>query len=100
MCTDITHAARDPRSCGISAPLRLLIATAFLWLHQPVLDIFHQHFANGTKLAMLDQMASLVHGGIASIGVGQRKHELLLLDQLHQRLCLGVCPQTERIIKT
>src|SRR5207248_1938347 len=88
MCSNITNAASNTRFSRISTPRSLFTACSFQWFHEPVLNIFDQHFANLSDLSLTHECACMAYRWVAGVVVRERKDEIIALDEGNQFLCL------------
>ena len=89
MGADIAHTPGEAGARGIRPPGGLLVAPGLHGLHQPVLRVFDHHLANLAQLAGADHLARLADGGIARVGVRERKQPRAGFDETNQLLALG-----------
>src|SRR6185503_1786199 len=80
----VANRACYPRFAGISAPGRLLTPGVLQWLHQPILEIFHQHFANAANGSAAHKLTGMAYRRIAGVVMREREDELFLLNQFYQ----------------
>ena len=73
MRADIAQRAADSGFRGVGPPGSLLRAQFLLRRHQPVLQIFNEHFAHGAHLSGPEQMTRVTDHGMAGVIVRERE---------------------------
>ena len=84
MCPDIAQRPANSRFRRVRTPRSLLRPQLLLRLHQPVLQILHQHLPNRPHLAALEQMPRVPDHRIARIVMRQSKHAARPFHHTHQ----------------
>ena len=77
---DVADAAADPRALRVGAPHGLLVAVFLDGVSQPVLVVFHLHFAQLSQPPGANEVAGLANHRVPGINLGQRQQPAAALQ--------------------